>query len=101
MTTQPQQDPGSCNMPDDQATLATLKADVKNLNSTIMQMSNSLNEMHKNLDRLTVLEERSNNQKSDVDRAWSTIRDLQDRINKQDRSEEHTSELQSHQDIVC
>lgn|SRR5574343_425932 len=93
MTTQPQQDPGSCNMPDDQATLATLKADVKNLNSTIMQMSNSLTEMNKKLDRLTVLEERSNNQKSDVDRAWSTIRDLQDRINKQDIKIEMLKEL--------
>ena len=93
MTSQPQPAPGNCNMSDDQASLATLKADVKNLNSYIQQMSNSLVEMNKKLDRLTVLEERTSNQKSDVDRAWSTIRDLQERINKQDIKIEMLKEL--------
>lgn len=77
-------EPGACKVDENDVDLAALKAEIRGLIGTVGQLSTAITAMSVKLEKLAVLEERASAQKMDVDRSFSMMRRLEERIQQHD-----------------
>lgn len=78
------QEKGACDVGQETAEMATVKAQLGGIVASMADLREAVMSMSQKLDRLAVLEERAASQKIDVDRAYSMMRQMDQRIQQQD-----------------